>query len=181
MFRLLLSPKVLLTVAAFAVFSCAAFAQDGPPPGRDGRQNDRQPNPIEQLGLSPEQVKQFRELNQRHRPLMNDAQKRMRDANRELDMAIYADVVSDEDVRSKLKAFQEAQLEINRLRFVHELNIRKLLTLEQLVRFREMRRRFADSRQRNQRLNQRQRQNTGPMQSQDPTPRPANSQKRPAI
>jgi len=77
---------------------------------------------------------------------MNEAQRRMREANRELDMAIYADTVSESLVNTKLKAFQDAQAEITRLRFGNELAIRKILTQEQLVRFREMRRRFAEMR-----------------------------------
>lgn len=152
MFRSLLSPRSILLAALCTAFAFAALGQDGPPPERDGRgNNDRRPDLLAQLGLSPEQVKQFRRLNMRHRPLIKEAQERLGDANRELDMAIYADNVLEEDVRAKLRAFHEAQAEVNRLRFVHELNIRKLLTLEQLVRFRDMRRRFVESRQDNRR------------------------------
>lgn len=181
MSRLSLSPRFLLTLAALIAFTGAAFGQDGPP-GQDRRPpNDQRPDPIAELGLSAEQIQQFRHLNQQHRPLMNDAQKRMREANRELDMAIYADVVSDGDIREKLKAFQDAQIEVNRLRFVHELNIRKILTHEQLVRFREMRRRFAETRPRNQRLNPRQRRGVDPLKRRDQETPPINNQKRPAI
>jgi hypothetical protein len=77
---------------------------------------------------------------------MEAAQRRLREANRELDMAIYSDTVSDESFQSKLRAFQEAQSEVTRLRFQNELSIRKILTPEQLTLFREIRRRFANAR-----------------------------------
>ena len=147
MFRRLLSPKLLFAIAAIFAFPAFIYSQDGPPPPRDQRpRNADRPNLLTQLGLSPEQVQQFRRLNAEHRPQMNEAQRRMREANRELDMVIYADTVSESLVNTKLKAFQDAQAEITRLRFGNELAIRKILTQEQLVRFREMRRRFAEMR-----------------------------------
>ena len=150
MLNKLLSPKVVLLLTSLLVTGVIVRGQDGPPqnPGpverrpREGRQDV-----MAQLGLSPEQIQQFRTLGAAHRPLMGAAQQRLRDANRELDMAIYADTVSDEAVRAKLKAFQDAQAEVNRLRFTNELDIRRILTQEQLVRFREMRRRFAEMRE----------------------------------
>jgi periplasmic protein CpxP/Spy len=142
-----LSPKFFLVFVAFTAFANGTTAQDGPPPMQEQRRSiDERTNLLAQLELSPEQVQQLRRLNSEHRPMMNAAQKRVRDANRELDMAIYADSVSDDLVHSKVKTFQEAQAEVNRLRFTNELAIRKILTLQQLVRFREMRRRFAETR-----------------------------------
>ena len=144
-----LSPKLSFVLIVF--FASVAFinGQDGLPPNsgqRDLRPRDGRQNIMAELGLSPEQIQQFRKLGAAHRPLMGAAQQRLRDANRELDMAIYADTVSDEVVHVKLKAFQDAQAEVNRLRFTNELDIRRILTQEQLVRFREMRRRFAEMR-----------------------------------
>jgi Spy/CpxP family protein refolding chaperone len=155
MLRPFLSPFILLMLAF------ATFGQNGPPPDQPQRfdgppPEDRRPNPLDQLGLSKDQMQQLRRANQEHRPLMQAAQQRMREANRELDMAIYADTVSDEIFRTKLQAFQEAQREVNRLRFLNELNIRKVLTPEQLVRFRDMRRKFAEA---NERMQQQRRQN----------------------
>ena len=149
MFNRFLSPKVGLVLITFLASVAFVNGQDGPPPNPgpgDMRPRDGRQNMMAELGLSQEQIQQFRSLGATHRPLMNAAQQRLRDANRELDMAIYADTVSDEIVRAKLKAFQDAQAEVNRLRFTNELDIRKILTQEQLVRFREMRRRFAEMR-----------------------------------
>jgi Spy/CpxP family protein refolding chaperone len=141
-----------------AVFDVKMYGQDGPPPNPEpgvNRPRRDRPNLIEQLGLSPEQIQQFRKLNAEHRPLMNTAQKRLGDANRELDMAIYADTVSDDVVRAKLRLFQDAQAEVNRLRFANELNIRRILTQDQLVRFRDIRRQYAEMNGRQQRQNNR--------------------------
>jgi Spy/CpxP family protein refolding chaperone len=145
--------------------------------------NDR-PDILAQLGLSPDQVQQFRRLNAEHRPLMTEAQKRLRDATRDLDMAIYADAVSEDTVREKLRIFQTARAEIDRLRFVNELAIRKILTLEQLQRFRDFRKRMADVRQNDQRqngrpMNGRPRRGMMPLQNRDQVPRQSDNQKRP--
>jgi Spy/CpxP family protein refolding chaperone len=88
-------------------------------------------------------------MNQERRPAMMQAQRRMREANRDLDMAIYRDSVNDEEFQARLKEFQSAQSELARLRFESELSVRKILTPEQLVRFRELRRRFAEAREGN--------------------------------
>lgn len=135
-----LSPVVLL----FAV-SVLTFAQDGPPP-QGPPPNDERPNVLAQLGLSPEQIRGFRKANQEHRPQMEAAQRRLREANRDLDLAIYSDTVSEDAFQSKLRVFQDAQAEVTRLRFQNELAIRNLLTPEQLTLFREIRRRFANAR-----------------------------------
>ena len=169
MSKFILSPRLLFLIAVFVALMPAAFGQEGPPAGPERRPaGDDRHDMLTQLGLSPEQVQQFRRLNVQHRPLMNEAQRRVREANRELDMAIYADIVSEDDVRVKIRSFQDAQAELNRLRFGHELNIRKILTHEQLVRFREMRRRFAESRQQNQRQDLRQRRNGTPKKGNPP-------------
>jgi Spy/CpxP family protein refolding chaperone len=176
MFKKLLSPVLTIFVWAI-VLSASAFGQDGPPPMDGQRPPNERPDILAQLGLSPEQVQQFRKLNLVHRPLMNEAQQRVREATKDLDMAIYADVVNDDAVREKLKAFQAAHAEVNRLRFANELAIRKILTLEQLQRFREFRRRMADARQ-NQRqgdgpaMNRRQRRKLPPVQNRDQVRRP---------
>ncbi len=97
---------------------------------------------IRQLGLTREQRQQYRKINVERRPLMDEAQKRLRDASRSLDEAIYGDKVSEADVEARLRAFQAAQAEVARIRFMKEFAIRQILTPEQLIRFREMRRRF---------------------------------------
>ena len=139
----------LALIAAFLLVSPVAYSQDGPPPDEMtdlDRPDQRRPNLLAELGLTPEQIQQVRRLNQERRPALMAAQTRMREANRNLDMAIYSDTVSDKEFQTRLQEFQAAQAELARLRFDGELAVRKILTPEQLVRFRELRRRFAEMR-----------------------------------
>lgn len=107
---------------------------------------DIRQNVLMQLGLSREQVQQIRRLNQERKPLMDEAQRRFREANIALDLAIYSDQASDTEVEARLKDVQLAQAEVAKLRFANEYAVRKILTPEQLVRFRELRRRFEEIR-----------------------------------
>ncbi len=140
----------LFLIVAFATVSPDAVAQDGPPPDQiEDDEPERRPNLLRELGLSPEQVQQVRRINQERRPKMVEARRKLGDASRNLDMAIYGDAVSDAEFQTRLKEFHAAEAELSRLRFESELAIRKLLNPEQLVRFREMRRRFAEARRNN--------------------------------
>jgi Spy/CpxP family protein refolding chaperone len=167
---------LILFVAVAGATATGAHGQDGPPPTagmQDERADERRPSLLAELGLSTEQLQQIGRLNQERRPAIRDARRKMGDAARNLDMAIYADVVSDADVRSRLKEFQAAEAELSRLRFESELAVRKILTPDQLVRFREVRRQFAEERRKNapQRRMQRRERGTVPNQEQ-PLKRP---------
>jgi Spy/CpxP family protein refolding chaperone len=132
--------KLVLSILIVAATAVAVASQDAKPEASP--EQPRQPNLLQQLGLTPEQVAQVKQINQQRKPLMEEAQRRMRDANKALDAAIYADNVDETDVRAKLEEVQRAQSELARQRFTNELAIRKVLTPDQLVRFRDMRQRF---------------------------------------
>ncbi len=119
----------------------------GPPPGQAMPPDERRPSLLQELGLSREQIQAVRRMNQARKPVEETARKRFQDANRALNMAIYADTVDDADFKSKLSEFQAAQAELARIKFHSELAVRKILTPVQLVRFRELRRRFAEARE----------------------------------
>lgn len=140
----------LMLVAIFALLAVFSFAQDTGNPAPRQRQfapqgPGAQLNLFRALGLTPEQAIQFRRLNAAARPRREQAQRRLREANRELDAVIYADTVNNEDFEKRLSAFQEAQSEVTRLKFTDELAIRNILSPEQLIKFRELRRRAAES------------------------------------
>lgn len=143
----------LLFVTIMVAVAVGGHGQQSPPQDelveRDEQQQARRPNLLAELGLSPEQVQQIRRVNQGRRPAMINARRRMGDAARNLDVAIYGDVVSEEEVQTRLKEFQAAEADLSRLRFEGELLVRKILTPEQLLRFRELRRRFAEERRKN--------------------------------
>lgn len=163
-----------LLFAVLLVGSQAASAQNDMPPAdgaQDERQDGRRPNLLAELGLSPDQIQQIKRINQSRRPLMMEAQRRMRIANRELDSAIYRDSVSDEEFQTRLKELQAAQADLARLRFESELSVRKILTPEQIVRFRDLRRNFTQERQDNFRDRRLRRNGPGPGQMRDVPPR----------
>jgi len=116
---------------------------DGPPNGQpDGQRPPDRGQLFRELGLSKEQFQQIRRMNQARKPIMDTAHHRLNDANRLLDEAIYADTLNEEEVQIRLKEAQAAQADMVRLRFTNELEIRKILTPEQLVKFRELRAKF---------------------------------------
>lgn len=129
---------IALFVFGFAINETKA--QNEVPP--DEERPQRRPNLLQELNLSREQIQQIRRFNQAHRPLMQEARRRFREANRALDAAIYADSPNDADVQARMKEVQAAQAEIIKLRTTSEIAIRKILTPEQLVKFRNLRERF---------------------------------------
>ena len=138
---------LLLILIVLAFLAGSVTAQDGPPPPDGNGPAEGRPDLFSQLGLSPEQIGQIRRINAERKPIMQETQRRMREANRALDMAIYADTVDDGAIRSRLAEFQTAQAAVVKERFTSELMVRKVLTPEQLVKFREIRRRFAEARE----------------------------------
>ncbi len=176
---------ILLFSAVFLLFSFSAinaqdeFVDNMPP------QNEplvRQ-NLLRELGLTQDQIRQIRILNAQRKPLMQEAQKRLRLANRNLDQAIYADAVDETDLQLRLKEVQTAQAEVFKIRAMSEYEVRKILTPEQLATFRDLRERFANRRKENQqrRQNRRQNQTTRPLnnKNQNPPLRRQNNRQRP--
>lgn len=124
----------------------SAQQPEGPPPGAMN-EGEFRATALRQLGLTRQQLQLIRRLNQDRKPLMDAAQMRLRQANRALDEAIYSDNASDEQFQARLKDFQAAQAEVARLRFAHEFGVRRVLSPDQLMRFRQMRQRFERARQ----------------------------------
>jgi Spy/CpxP family protein refolding chaperone len=122
---------------------------------------------FQELGLSREQIQQISRINQERKPIMQEAQRRWRQANRELDLAIYADDSTDEQVKDLVKTAQIAQSELLKERTLTEYLIRKVLTPEQLVKFRDLREQIR------QRLNNLKKQNNQNTQNDD-SQRPIN-------
>ncbi len=152
--KILINVPFIMILAFAGVFTAAA--QDGKQPDNQtvtNQSQDPRANALRELGLSPDQLRQIRQINIERKPLMEDAQRRLREANRALDEAIYADRVNEADVQARLKDLHLAQAEVARLRFMHEFAVRKVLTPEQLVRFRTIRQNFEQARQRFQQQN----------------------------
>ena len=129
----------LLTVLAFS----AAFGQE-PVEDDNPRPAARPFRIMQELGLTREQIQQIRRINQARKPIMQDAQQRWQDARRSLDTAIYADNANDEEIKGLTKEAAIAQSELLRARTLTEYLIRKVLTPEQLTKFRELRQRLME-------------------------------------
>ncbi len=129
-----------MTVFAFSATLAAQELQDQRKPAEPPA--DFRTNALRQLGLSREQLQRIRRLNMERKPLMDAAQMRLRQANRALDDAIYSDTATEADVQARLRDFQFAQGEVIRIRFMNEYGVRRILTPEQLTRFRILRQRF---------------------------------------
>lgn len=117
-------------------------AQDASNQGEN--QQQRSPdrfNFLRELGLSSDQIREIRLLNAGIRERREAAQERLRNAIRSLDQAIYADEVDESLIETRMVEMQTAQAEIARINFENELAVRKILTPEQLTKFRELRRR----------------------------------------
>lgn len=102
---------------------------------------------LRHLGLSREQIQQIRRINAERKPMMDAAQQRLREATKQLDDSIYADSVAEREFEARLKNVQQAQAEVSRVRFATEFAIRRVLTPEQLVKFRELHDRFEAAQQ----------------------------------
>lgn len=133
----------LLLTAAFSTVQAQdeITPNDAPPP--DSTQK-RRPNLLAELDLSPDQIQQIRRINRENQPLRREAQVRLREANKNLDAAIYADNADETEIRNKLKAAQNAQSEVIKIRSTTELAVRRILTPVQLIKFRELRARFME-------------------------------------
>lgn len=130
-----------------AIFTNAQNIQENQP---NERQNIRPQRLFEQLGLSREQIQQIRRINQEKQPLMRSAQEKLREANRALDAAIYADNANELEIQNRLKDAQTAQAEVVKIRTAIEFEVRKILTTEQLAKFRQLREDFANQMQERQ-------------------------------
>lgn len=159
LYKLMLTAASLLLAAMIpCLMPASVFAQqeDGPqPPAGEMRQDaDGGGDPIRRLNLTPDQVRQIRQIRVQNREQMQQARRRLDEAQRALDEAIYADTVDDALVEARASEFAQAQAATVRMRARTELNIRRVLTLEQLNILRELRRQ-ARLERRNQRQDER--------------------------
>src|SRR6266404_1928795 len=159
--KILILERILVFCLVATAFATLASGQTSATPDPAKPQPQQKPpqkqDLLRELSLTPDQFQQIRRLNAERKPRMDEAQKRLKESNQALDEAIYSDQVSDQDFQDKLKAFQQAQAEVVRIRFHGELAVRKILTPDQLSKFRELRRKF-DERRETQQQNQRPRQ-----------------------
>lgn len=119
-------------------------AQNGePPPGADGFAPPPRPNLLQELNLSKQQIQQLRQINREWNPRRQKAQRDFRLAQRELDETIYLDESNDELINQKKAAVKIAHDELINTQTTMQTMIRRILTNDQLARFRQLREQFA--------------------------------------
>jgi Spy/CpxP family protein refolding chaperone len=146
---------LLLTALLFLFSHAQARAQtgDGSAQGEGEQQaaGEQNVNLADQLRLTPEQVgkiARIREQTKEERRLVNQ---RVRAAQRALEEAIYSDSANEAMIEERSRELSTAQAEALRLRSRMELNVRRVLTPEQLTTLRGIRER-ARARQQERRL-----------------------------
>lgn len=142
-----LSPKFVLPILILAFAAFSVSAQNGPPADEASQFAPERPNLLQNLGLTQDQIRQIRMMNRDRKPLMEAAQHRLRESTRALDQAIYGDRLDESEIQARLAAFQAAQAEVSRIRFQSEVELRKILSPEQLTKFRQLRARLARARE----------------------------------
>jgi len=95
---------------------------------------------MKRLNLTPEQRERLREIRRQREAEARELTRGVRLARRALDEAIYADTVDEALVEQRTRALSEAQAAALRLRASTELQVRGVLTPEQLRAFRQLRR-----------------------------------------
>ena len=133
--------RSLLAAAALLLCFTAAWAQEQPggQSGADAGPGGGFGSLKERLGLSPEQLRQIREVRGQHEAEARALGRRVLQARRALDEAIYSDRADEALVEQRAKELAEAQGEATRLRAQVEWRIRRVLTPEQLSALRVMR------------------------------------------
>ncbi len=134
--------NAILALGAFIVLSISASAQDENVQTPANVRPNQQIRIMRELNLTQEQVQQIRRINVERKPLMQQAQMKLRQANRALDAAIYADDANEDIIRERMKEAAAAQADLMRVKTLTEVMIRKVLTPEQLGKFRELRERL---------------------------------------
>ncbi len=150
-----------LAFVLLALFSApVALAQDAAPQQQEeeaASQNNPAPNNaaglVMQLNLSPEQVGQMREIQGQSAPQAFALNRRLNQARRALDEAIYADSLDEALIGQRAREVAEAQAALVALRARTELRVRRVLTPTQLQTFRDLRQQAQRDRRIQRRLN----------------------------
>lgn len=151
-------PFMLMLAALVLLFSATreAHAQNsGAGRGEGGQEaGERQDRLADELRLTPDQIARITAIREQTREERRVINQRLKEAQRALEDAIYADNASEALIEERSRELAAAQTEAIRLRARTELNIRRVLTPEQLSSLRAMR---EDARLRQERRQQQRR------------------------
>jgi Spy/CpxP family protein refolding chaperone len=130
----------MLFILLLAISSSEALAQNpGDAPQGDQAQAGQDGDWRTALNLTPEQMAKIRAIREQNRTEGQPIRRRVNQAQRALDQAIYSDNVNEAEIEQRARELAEAQAAEVRMRAMTELNIRRVLTPEQLNVFRTIR------------------------------------------
>lgn len=101
--------------------------------------NPAQPDPIEQLRLTPDQRQAIRRIVAENRDERQATNQRVREANAALDQALESDPPDENVIEQKINELTSAQTAQLRLRIQTEIKIRRILHPEQIATLRRLR------------------------------------------
>lgn len=134
----------ILFICLLAISSSRVFAQNpGDAPQSDQAQTNQGADWKDQLKLTPDQLEKIRAITEQNRIEGQPVRRRVNQAQRALDEAIYSDNVNEAEIEQRARELAEAQAAQVRMRAMTELSIRRVLTPEQLNTFRLVRRQRA--------------------------------------
>jgi Spy/CpxP family protein refolding chaperone len=139
--RLIFTKLIFISAIICYSFSIVLAQPDPPPPGSQFAEN-RPPNLLQQLNLTKDQIQQLRVVNREWQPRLQKSQREFKAAQIDLDEAIYLDETSDEIINAKIEVVNATHSEMIRTRTMLQTLIRKILTKEQMERFRQLREDF---------------------------------------
>lgn len=135
--RAFFTPIFVLSMPFFALFTHAHAQQEAEPLAR--REAQIGGGLLRALNLSPEQRAQIRLLREGNREAARTARRRVGQAYRALNEAIHAGVVDEREVEARVQEVGMAHAGVERLRAQIELQIRRVLSPDQLSILRQLR------------------------------------------
>ncbi|HYJ86584.1 MAG TPA: periplasmic heavy metal sensor [Pyrinomonadaceae bacterium] len=133
----------LLLVGVVSAAGQAMQPQGAPPMPPQGRFGA---DPIRQLNLTPEQREQIRLLREANREERATINQRVRETNRALEEVLDTDSPDESVVEQRVREAAAAQAAAMRMRIVSEVKIRRVLTAEQRVLLKSLRKQAHEAR-----------------------------------
>jgi Spy/CpxP family protein refolding chaperone len=125
--------KIVTALVILLAVATIALAQQDP------AVNPGQPDPIEQLRLTPDQRQSIRRIVAENRDERQAANQRVREANIALDQALDTDPPDENLIEQRINDLAAAQAAQLRMRIHTEIKIRRVLRPEQIATLRRLR------------------------------------------
>lgn len=145
-----LNVKSLATAISLVILAALPLCAQTPPPEPPGAMQGRNMggDPIRELNLTAEQREQIRMIREQNRGERATIHRRVRETNRALEEALDSDNPDQSVLEQRIQEVSAAQAEAMRMRIKTEVKIRQVLTNEQRVMLKEMRRNIHQLRER---------------------------------